>query len=125
MPESLSRTAERVNVLLTPAVRGNLIPKGLARGLIWENGVLPPGSPAFPSQLSDQLLEYGYTLLRLALVLRESEEQNELARNAFERAAEAIESVVRNGDPNDPERVHRVVSACAYHLAHFSARSYY
>ena len=117
---------ERVDALLSAGVRGNLIPRGLARGLIWQDGHLPEASPSFASELSDDLLEYGYTLLRLALLLRENSGDNsELARKAFERAAEAIEAVVRNGEPTDPERgFHRVVAACAYHLAHYSARSY-
>jgi len=70
-------------------------------------------------------LDYGYTLLRLGLVLHEAGEQPALARSTFERAGEAIEAVVRNGDPLDPERgFHKVVAACAYHLAHFAARSF-
>ncbi len=125
MPEDVNRTAERVTTLLSPGVRANLIPKGLARGIIWEDGKLPPGSPRYSPELSDELLDYGYTLLRLALLLRENGGDTELAGNAFERAAEAIEAVVRNGDPEDSERgFHRVAAACSYHLAHFSARSY-
>jgi len=125
LPEDLARTADRINSLLSPGVRENLIPRGLARELIWQSGELPAGAPNFAPQLSDDLLDYGYTLLRQGLVLHEAGEQASLARSAFERAAEAIESVVRNGDPEELERgFHRVVAACAYHLAHFSARSY-
>lgn len=125
MPEDLARTAERLANLLSPGVRENLIPRGLARELIWQNGKLPFGAPNFAAQLSDDLLDYGYTLLRQALVLYEASEQVALARTAFERAAEAIEAVVRNGDPADLERgFHKLVAACAYHLARFAARSY-
>ncbi len=125
MPENLARTTERINALLSPGVRENLIPRGLARELLWQDGTLPTGAPNFAPQLSDDLLDYGYTLLRLALVLHEAGERLDLARSAFERAAEAIESVVRNGDPDDAERgFHKIVGACAYHLAHFAARSY-
>lgn len=86
---------------------------------------MPPTGPTFAAQLSDDLLDYGYTLLRLALVLQEGRSQLELARTAFERAAEAIESVVRNGSPEDPDLgFHRVIASCSYHLAHYSARSY-
>jgi DEAD/DEAH box helicase len=125
LPEDPARIAERVRGLLSLGVRGNLIPKGLARGIIWLNGALPQASPNYSTTLSCDLLEFGYTLLRLALLLREAGGDAELARSGFERAAEAIESVVRNGDPGDPERgFHHVAAACAYHLAHFSARSY-
>ena len=115
----------RIKVLLTKGVRGNLIPKGLARILIWKDGELPSASPKFPTELSADLLDYGYTLLRLCLLLREEQGDTELAINGFERSAEAIEAVIRRGDPTDPERgFHTVVAACAYHLGHFSARSY-
>jgi replicative superfamily II helicase len=125
LAENLARTTERISNLLLPGVRENLIPRGLARELIWQDGTLPPGAPNFAPQLSDDLLDYGYTLLRHALVLHEAAEGPDLARSAFERAAEAIESVVRNGDPEDAERgFHKIVAACAYHLAHFAARSY-
>ncbi len=125
MPESIERTVERINFLLTSGVRENLIPRGLARLLVWKDGKTPQTGPKFSGQLSDDLLDYGYTLLRLALVLHEANSEVDLARTAFERAAEAIESVVRNGDPNDPDLgFHRVVASCSYHLAHYSARSY-
>jgi superfamily II DNA/RNA helicase len=125
LPESIERTVERINILLTPGVRENLIPRGLARLLIWKDGKMPSTGPNFAPQLSDDLLDYGYTLLRLALVLHESRTQLELARTAFERAAEAIESVVRNGNPEEPDLgFHRVIASCSYHLAHYSARSY-
>jgi hypothetical protein len=125
LPENLKETAGRIRTLLSRRVRENLIPRGLARELIWQDGHLPRGSPNFAPQLTDDLLDYGYTLLRLALILYEAREETELARNAFERAAEAIESVVRNGDPKERERgFHRIVAACSYHLAHYSARSF-
>jgi hypothetical protein len=117
--------AEKVAALLSKGVRQNLIPKGLARILIWKDGELPAASPKFPQELTADLLDYGYTLLRLTLLLREEQGDTELVVNGFERAAEAIEAVIRRGDPESPERgFHSVVAACAYHLGHFSARSY-
>lgn len=121
----------RVQGLITRGVRGNLIPRGLSRALIWDNGQLPQESPPFSPDLTADLLEYGFTLLRLALQLGEdreatgTEDISTLRLRAFERAAEAVESVVRRGDSTDPERgFYSTVAACAYHLARFSARSY-
>lgn len=115
----------RVERLLTKGVRNNLIAKGLARTLVWKDGELPPQSPKFPTELTADLLDYGYTLLRLCLLLREQQGDSDLATNGFERSAEAIESVIRRGSSSNVESgFHAVVAACAYHLGHFSARSY-
>src|SRR5262249_13535103 len=111
--------------LLAKNVRNNLHAKGLARVLVWQDGKLPADSPKYAHDLSADLLDYGYTLLRLSLLLREAQGDSDLVTTAFERSAEAIESVTRRGDPTDRERgFHSVVAACAYHLGHFSARSF-
>ena len=44
---------------------------------------------------------------------------------AFERAGSAFEALVRNGDPEAPDRgFRRTIAATAYHLAGFSAVAY-
>ena len=116
---------QRVSGLLAKGVRNNLIAKGLARILVWKDGELPPLSPKFANDLSADLLDYGYTLLRLCLLLREEQGDNDLVASGFERSAEAIEAVIRRGNPSGVERgFNAVVAACAYHLGHFSARAY-
>lgn len=121
----MARLQDQVRRLLAPSVRKKLLPRGLARVLIWREGRLPPNSPDFAFDLSYDLLEYGYTLLRLALQLRESAQDTDLGIDAFGRAAEAIETVVRRGDPNDAARgFHTIVAACSYHLGKFSARAF-
>ena len=71
------------------------------------------------------MLAYGLGLFRLALSLRDSDRNHALLPHAFERAAEAIEAVVRNGDPAWPERgFYTMVASSAYHLGHFSARAF-
>jgi hypothetical protein len=48
-----------------------------------------------------------------------------LTGKAFERAANAFEALVRNGDPESPDRgFRRTIAAAAYHLAGFSAVAY-
>lgn len=93
--------------------------------MIWRNGRLPPGSPSFAPSLTEDLLGYGFSLIRLALRLRELRGNPGLARRAFESAAESIEATVRNGRPALRERgFYRICAAAAYHLAGYSARTY-
>ena len=108
-----------------PGFRGRLIARGQARAMIWRNGILPPGAPAFSDLLSYDLHSYGYAMLGLGLRLRDLEGSADSARLAFEQAATALEAVVAKGDPTDPDRdFHHVMAATAYHLGRFSARAY-
>jgi len=122
--------AALVRELIRPEARGRLLSLGLARGMVWRDGVVPDGAPNFPVQLTDDLLDFGYGLLALGLELRDA--NRELATSeqfptdeAFRVAAEALESAVRRGDPQDPDRGrHLVVCAAGFHLAGYAARSF-
>jgi superfamily II DNA/RNA helicase len=93
--------------------------------MIWHDGVLPAESPPLGRSLTEELLSYGFGLLRLALKARELGIVDDLVQKAFELSAESLESVVRNGDPTDEARgFYRVVAAASYHLGGFSARAY-
>ena len=121
---------ERLNELVAPAARGRLLARGLARGLLWRDGVLPLGAPKFAPTLTHDLLDFGYGVLALALELRDSNRNQGPAgafptSDAFRVAAEAIESAVRREQQLDGDRGrHLVVSATAFHLAGYAARSY-
>ena len=105
--------------------RGRLLARGQARAMIWRDGVLPSGAPAFAQNLSYDLLSYGYSLLEMGLRLRELDGNPESFRKAFEQAAGAIESVCSKGNPSDLKTgFYRITSAVAFHLARYSARSY-
>ncbi len=126
-PEEIRRSLDRY---LGPDFRGRLRARGIARGIVWNDGIVPEGSPAFPTALSADLLDFGYVVLALALELRDAnatrsrDERFETA-DAFEVAAEAIEAVVRRGDPTDGDQGrHLVVAAAAFHLAGYAARSF-
>ena len=126
-PDEIRRSLDRY---LGPDFRGRLRARGIARGIVWSDGVVPEGSPAFPEALSADLLDFGYVVLALALELRDAnatrsrEERFETA-DAFEVAAEAIESAVRRGDPTDGDQGrHLVVASAAFHLAGYAARSF-
>jgi len=126
-PEAISET---LTALIQPQARGRLLARGLARGMIWRDGVVPEGAQEFSASLTPDLLDFGYGVLALALELRDANRNREADRRfntdeAFRVAAEAIESAVRRGDPlNGDQGRHLVVSAAAFHLAGFAARSF-
>src|SRR5258707_7815511 len=125
MPRSIEELVTRIDESTRPGYRGQLVARGLARNLIWSAGRLPPGSTEFSTLLTTDLLSYGLALFELGLELRDLDRNNAAARTAFERAGEAIESVVRDGDPVWNDRgFYTLVASAAYHLGHFSARAF-
>ncbi|MDP1572028.1 MAG: DEAD/DEAH box helicase [Vicinamibacterales bacterium] len=130
MAQNPDAIAAMVEQLTQPEARGRLLALGLARGMVWRDGVVPEGAPNFPPQLTDDLLDFGYGLLALGLELRDVNRELATGRQfateeAFRVAAEALESAVRRGSPGDPDRGrHLVVCAAAFHLAGYAARSF-
>ena len=93
--------------------------------MIWRDGVLPPGAPAFSPQLSFDLHSYAYGLLGLGLRLLELGGDPTHARTAFEQAATALEAVMARGNRLEADRhFHFVMAAASYHLARLSARAF-
>ena len=120
-PDELRRSVDRY---LGPDFRGRLRAKGIARGMVWRDGVVPEGSPSFVDTLSADLLDFGYAVLVLVPALEFRDANLTRANGGFETkdafvvAAEAIESAVRRGDPSDGDQGrHLVVGAAAFHLA--------
>lgn len=106
-------------------VRRQLLNRGAAWALIRQDGVLPEDAPALGSDIETELAEYGFSVLRAALKLRERNGSSETTRRGFERAGRAFESIVQNGDPESIERgFYRVIASAAYHLASYSAIAY-
>ncbi len=104
-------------------VWGQLLNRGAAWSIVRRDGILPPDAPQrLGATIATDLAEHGFSLLRAALGLREREGPSEIARKAFERAANSFESLVRNGADDAVERgFYRTMAAAAYHLAGFSA----
>jgi hypothetical protein len=122
-------TTEELEQFLTEAtadgVRGQLLNRGTAWALIREEGVLPEDAPPLGVAIETDLAEYGFSVLRAALALRERDGPSEASRKGFERAARAFESLVQNGSPEEIDRgFHRVIAGAAYHLAGYSAIAY-
>ncbi len=111
--------------MIQPGLWGQLLARGSAWSLMREDGVLPDGAPAFGRTIDLDLAEYGFSVLRAALALKDIGENPELSALAFERAANAFEALVRNGDAELAERgFYRTLAAAAYHLAGYSAIAY-
>jgi hypothetical protein len=126
-PEAINRV---LTALIQPQARGRLLARGLARGMIWRDGIVPEGAQEFSASLTPDLLDFGYGVLALALELRDANRDRGVNQRfntdePFRVAAEAIEAAVRRGDPlNGDQGRHLVVSAAAFHLAGFAARSF-
>lgn len=125
MASTIEEIEKIVRQAITTGFRGRLLERGLARSMIWVDGVLPDGAPNFADKLSYDLLSYGYSLLSLGIRLRELNGDIDLCRAAFEKSATAITDVIHNGNPNDSEKgFHKILAASAYHLGRFSAKAY-
>lgn len=110
---------------LKPEFRGRLIDRGLSRSMIWENGILPENSSDFSDELTYDLLSYGYSLLSLAIKSIDNDVKETLRNQAFEKAATALMTVIYNGPTNYSKySFHTLMCASAYHLSHYSAKSY-
>lgn len=122
-------TVDELTTFLTTATADGILGRLLYRGAAWslmrENGVLPASAPALGATIETDLAEHGFALLRGAMALRTQVGTSDLTSAAFERAANAFEALVRNGDPDSPDRgFRRTIAAAAYHLAGFSAVAY-
>jgi hypothetical protein len=115
---------------VTPQARNRLLAQGLARGIVWRDGKLPEGAPDFPEALTEDLLDFGYGVLAIALELSEANVDTadfalDVIVEAFRVAAEAIESATRRGASDQPLRgFHLLLAAASFHLGGHPARSY-
>jgi len=123
--ETVDSLVTKINTLTAAGHRGKLLARGLARGMIWRDGVLPPDSPNFSPTLSTDLLDHGYRLLDSALTLHELSQGNAHSDQAFRVAGEAIESAVRRGEASDSQYgFHLTCAAASFHIGHYAARAF-
>lgn len=92
MAEATEQLQARLQRAVAPRFRERLLDKGLARGLIWRDGVLPEGAPSFPDGLTEDLLDYAHTVIEMALRLRTASPDSLPLERAFLVAGEAIEA---------------------------------
>ena len=122
-------TVEELRAFLGTAtqdnIRGRLLDRGEARAIIRRAGELPDDAPAFGETLDTDLSEYGLSVLRASLSLREQEGESGVWRVGFFKAGNAMEALVRNGSPLAPQRgIWRVIGGASYHLAGYSAMAF-
>ncbi|MFB9151673.1 DEAD/DEAH box helicase [Roseovarius ramblicola] len=124
--ETTEELQEFIGAIGQPNIRGRLLARGEARAIIRRNGQLPEGAPAFAASLETDLSEYGFSLLRASLALRERREGDATVwREGFLTAGNVFEALVRNGSPTMPQRGFlRVMGAASYHLAGYAAMSF-
>src|SRR5678816_3444103 len=92
----LEQLAVRVTAAIDPGFRGRLLERGLARGWIWREGVLPPEAPQFAPTLTEDLLDYAAGLMNQACRLRSLRGDQRLAQRAFFVAGQAIEAAIEH-----------------------------
>lgn len=125
MAETAAELSSRLQGAVAPGVRGRLLDKGLARGLIWRDGSLPEGAPEFPESLSEDLLDYAHSVMAIALRLRAAGAPNtRVLERAFLVAGESIEAAVHRGEERHDRGFHRVTAAVAFHLGRYAARAF-
>ncbi|MXY69900.1 MAG: DEAD/DEAH box helicase [Acidobacteriia bacterium] len=122
-------TVEEITNLLERALSGSaqkrFVDSGEAWSIMRRDGALPVDAPRFGRTLDADLAEYGFALLDAGLALNALERGHSLARKAFVTSGRVFESLVRNGDPADPQRGFlRVMAAASYHLGSFAAMAY-
>ena len=105
--------------------RGRLQARGEARALIRHIGVLPPDSPPFGEGIDEDLTDYGFSMLRASMALRELGGDATVWRHGFVRAGSAFEALVQNGSQGNVSRgFYRLIGAASYHLANYSALAF-
>ncbi len=125
MAETADELSRRLRDAVVPGARTRLLDRGLARGLIWRDGKLPEGAPEFSESLSEDLLDYGHTVMALALRLRAAGAPDpRVLERAFLVAGEAIEAAVHKGEDRPDRGFHRVTAAVAFHLARYASRAF-
>ena len=125
MPQDVAEIVAHLEAATRAGYRGNILAKGLARGLIWRDGELPDDAPDFSSELSTDLLDHGFLILSNALRLREIQRDHPLLSLTLQVAAESLESAARHDNPRTVDRgFHLVMAAAAFHIGGYAARAY-
>lgn len=118
-------TREELESFLKAAVRettrGRLSNQGIAWSIMRVDGVYN-GSTKFTPTIGTDLYEYGFSLLRAALELKERNGDPNLVRHGFEIAGRSFESLTTNSKLQQIDSGFiQIISACCYHLAGYSA----
>ena len=106
-------------------IRGRLLYRGAAWSLMRTGGVLPANAPPLGATIDTDLAEYGFSLLRAAMALRERSGSSELADKALRELANAFEALTRDANPEAEDRgFRRTIAAAGISSAGSSAVAY-
>lgn len=122
--ETTDELVVRLTEMTQTGTRDQLLARGLARGMIWDEGELPSDGPQFSESLTNDLLNHGFSVLGCALRLRAIVPSHPILDSGFRTAAESIEAAVRRGMRDEDRGFHLTVAAAAFHLGHYAARSF-
>ena len=123
--ETIEELQEFVQRATQDDIRGKLLARGETRAIIRRNGQLPEEAPQLGETLDIDLSEYGFSLLRASMALREKKGEPKIWSTGFLKAGNAFEALVRNGSSENPQRgFWRVMGSSSYHLAGYSAMAY-
>jgi hypothetical protein len=122
--ETIEELSAYIIDLLRNDFRDGLADSATAWSMMRKDGV-PPAGIYFRRSISTDLAEYGFSILRAGLKLKELNGEQKLFQDAFYAAGKAFESLVRNAFEGDPIiGFYRLISGASYHLAGYSAIAY-
>ncbi len=124
MPQTIEDLTERLLAVTRTGARARLVARGLARGMVWRDGVVPTGAPTFATSLSADLLDHGYSVLDQALRLKDLGGRVDIIEQALRVAAESLEAAARKGAAEPAREFHLVAAAAAFHTAGYGARAF-
>lgn len=122
--ETIEELSTYIKNLLLADFRNGLADRATAWSMMRTNGI-PPAGVGFRRNIATDLAEYGFSILRAALKLKEKYGEQQLIQNAFYASGKAFENLVRNASDDDPNTgFFRVIAGASYHLAGYSAIAY-
>lgn len=123
--ETIEEIQSFLNSVMQDGFRGRLLDRGIAWSLMRKDGVLPDEAPPLGDTIDSDLADYGFSVLRASLSLKEREGDITVTKRGFEHAAKAFESLVKNSAPDKEDTgFYSIMAAAAYHLASYSAVAY-
>lgn len=122
--ETVEELEDYLNQILRNDFRGSLSDRAFAWSIMRIQGEAP-FNIEFGATIATDLAEYGFAVLRAALLLTERRGNRQLVERAYNAAGKAFENLTRNTYEQDPYvGFYRVISGACYHLAGYSAIAY-
>ena len=122
--ETVEELESFLKAALANNIWGDLPDRATAWSMMRVNGQAPENI-YFGETIATDLAEYGFSVLRAALLLTELQGDRVLSQTAFNTAGKSFESLVLNTSAEDENiGFFRIIGAACYHLAGYSAIAY-